>query len=197
MDRERDRVRHGAFQDLKRKPTKPMKKHIAFTIVAAFCIMLFSGCASGPTYKNSVGSLTPKPGKGLVLAYWTAGFVGAAAEFHVYANGQEVGHGLGRGAFLSYDANPGPLVLSTRGKLNVATALGTAITAVPTAGITLAGTAAAVSITNKNPDVMVAAGQTHFVRLGSGAFSMKFKEVPREKGEEEIANCHWVNAPKG
>lgn len=174
-----------------------MNSPAALTLIAAVCIAFLSGCASGPTYRNSTGSLIPKPGKGLVLAYWTAGFAGAAAEYHVYADGQEVGHGLGRGAFLSYDADPGPLVLSTRGKLNIATALGTAITAVPTAGITLLATTANVAITNKNPDVMVAAGQTHFLRLSSGAFSMKFKEIPREKGEKEMANCHWLNQPKG
>ena len=172
-----------------------MKLHTLLTSLCAIGALLITGCASsGPTDKNSTASLTPKPGKGVVLAYWTAGMAGAAQEVHVYANGQEVGHGLRRGAFLSYDADPGALVLSTRGKMNAATAIGTVILAAPTAGLSLAGAATHAAITHKNPDVTVAEGQMHFLRLSPGAWTMKFKEVPREKGEKEIANCHWVNA---
>lgn len=175
-----------------------MKHKTILTLLAAVCAMFLSACAtSGPTYKNSKASLTPKQGKGLVLAYWTAGISGAAQEFHVYANGKEVGTGLGRGAFLAYDADPGPLSLATRGKMNAATALGTAITAVPTAGLTLGAATAHVAFTNKNPDLTVNAGQTHFMRLSPGAFHMKFKEVPPEKGEKEMADLHWKNPPQG
>lgn len=173
-----------------------MKQHASLVILAALCAVLLPACAtSGPRYSEAMqaGTLAPKKGKGLVLTYWTPGFAGSAGEFHVYANDQNLGPSVRRGSFVSYDADPGPLMVAIRGKMNVGMALATAITAVPTAGITLAAAGAHVAHKHKNPDVIVNAGQTHFMRLSPGAFSMKLKEVPAEKGEKEIKNCHWRN----
>jgi len=132
-----------------------------------------------------------------VLAYRTAGFGGSAGEYHVYANGKEIGDGLRRGAFFAYDADAGPLTVANRSKLNAVSGVAAAVIAVPTAGISLAAVAADASITHKSPNVTEVAGETHYMRLTSGAFSIKFREVPKGKGEKGIANCHWKNPPQG
>lgn len=43
----------------------------------------------------------------------------------------------------------------------------------------------------KNLDARIVAGQPHFFRLSRGAFTINLREVPEEKREKEIANCHW------
>lgn len=166
-----------------------MKKHTILSLLAAISIMSLSACAtSGPTYRNSQASLTPKPGKGLVLAYWTPGMAGAAAQYNVFANDKEIAHGMSRGSFVSYDADAGPLMLSTRRKMNAASAIATAIIALPTAGLSVAALAIDSSIKHKSPDLNVVAGETYYMR-----FSGKMKTVPKERGEKEIEGCRWFN----
>jgi len=162
-------------------------------LIAALCAVVLSSCAGGPKYRDCAASLVPKPGKGLVIAYWTHGFVSGACTYHLYANEREVGHGFGRGSFIAFDAAPGPLTLATRGKLNAGSALGTAITALPTAGITLAGTIVDNSVKIKSRDVHVMAGETHFMRWNQEGFVSRFTEVARSMAERELTTCRWTN----
>ena len=171
------------------KPNMPMKKPTSLTLISAICAMFLSACAGGPTYRSSQASFVPKPGKGLVLAYWTPGFAGAAAQYNVYANDKEIAHGMSRGSFVAYDADPGSLVLATRRKMNATSAIATTIIALPTAGLSLAALAVDATVKHKNPDLTVVAGETYYMR-----FNGKMKPVPKERGEKEIAGCHLVPA---
>ena len=168
-----------------------MQKQTILVLLAAVCVMFLTACAGGPTYRSSQALLTPKPGKGLVLAYWTPGFAGAAATYNVYADDKEIAHGMGRGSFVSYDADPGPLLIATRNKINAATGIATAILALPTAGLSLAALAVDASVKRKSPNLNVVVGETYYMR-----FSGKMKQVPKERGEKDLASCHWMN-PQG
>ena len=164
-----------------------MKQHTITTLLAVTCVMLLSACAGGPTYRSQA-AYTPKPGKGLMLAYWTPGFAGAAAAYNVYGNDQELAHGMTRGSFFAYDAEPGPLSLRTRRKMNAASTIATAMIALPTAGLSVAALAVDASVKHKSPDLNVVAGETYYMR-----FNGKLKPVPKEKGEKEIAGCHLLS----
>ena len=172
-----------------------MKKQTILTVVTAFCALFLSACASGPMYRDAKATLKPQPKKALVLTYWDSGIVGATAHYSVSANDQVVANSLGRGAFASHDAAPGPLVISTKRKFDALAAAG-----IMSSGGTSLGLAGYDMLhTQKHPVVNVVAGKTYFMRVSNGFVTVKVAEVPAEKAEMQIALCRWVNphAPSG
>ena len=174
-----------------------MKPNVFLPLIAALGATFFSSCASGGgKYQDSSSSYAPKPGKGMVIAYWSHGFAGAAATMNIFANGKEIAHAMGRGQYVAYDADPGPLSLATRGQLNPVTAVAAVVIAAPTAGLSLAGAAVDASVKIKSKDLDVVAGETYFMRFGPSGMLQKFKPVTREKAEKEIATCRSAPPPK-
>jgi hypothetical protein len=148
--------------------------------IVLICACLFCSCASsGPTYQSVKSSLKPQAGKGLALIYYDAGIYGAAAKWHIYANDQLLTDRFSRGSFYSFQANPGDLRLSTTHNM----------TWVPVGVVDQAlGT-----IRKDQPTLRILPNQTYYITMGMGMWREKLFEVPKEKGEADIQDCHWIN----
>lgn len=76
-----------------------MKKSL-FAVVALLCAVMFAGCASGPTYSESKGSIPPLvPEMGRIVIYRTS-ILGAAIQPPVRINGDKVGTAKPKGFFV-------------------------------------------------------------------------------------------------
>ena len=66
-----------------------LSKQRTSLLVLSVLAVLMTGCASGPLYSDvkRAGKLQPKPGKGLVLAYFEPGMTGYALRCNLFANG--------------------------------------------------------------------------------------------------------------
>jgi len=157
------------------------RQHTILGLIAAACACFLSSCASNPnpTYASAKASLTPEPGKGLVLIYYKDGITGKAGRLKISANDQLLTDKFRRGSFYSYQAPPGPLALTTAVKP----------TYVP---IAIALQALAAIPIHYKP-FQVEANQTYYLPLKAGAFMPKLEPVSKEEGERDIQNCHWVN----
>ncbi len=175
-----------------------MKIPTHLSIAVVICGALLAGCASGPQYSDvkKSGAITPHNGKGMVLLYRTPGFVGAAYKPYVYANQGLLGQ-LPRGGFYSYEAAPGPLNLAFSSALGESTAKTKAGAALRGAlfgggiGAIIEGMGDSAAHRKNGLDISVLPNQTHYIVMGG-----RLKEVSKEEGEDDIADCAWLNPPK-
>lgn len=178
-----------------------MNLRIPLTIAVSLLSILLSNCAGGPDYASvkAAGSLTPRPGKGMVLIYRTAGFVSAAYKPYLYANGVQLPARLQRGGFYSMEAAPGPLQLAyskEKGESTAATKTNAVIQGIVFGGIVggvLAPHADVASRRKVGLQVQVLPGQTHYVTMGGAGGDLSVAD-PTE-AEEEITECRWLNPP--
>lgn len=181
-------------------------KNPLLLLTAMLCSLLAS-CASGPDYSSvkASGALSPHKGKGMVLIYRSSGFVSAAYKPVIYINNVEQSARLARGGFMSYEASPGPLHLAhskvagdstseTRTKAVVGNAVVGAIVLGPV-GAALGGSMAVSGDIDAHRkvglDIVVRPNETHYVVMGGAGGPLE--SVPKEEGEEDIVDCHWLN----
>jgi len=156
-----------------------MKKYFdlsMFTVVMAAVVTLLAGCAGTPVYYHDVeASLTPQPGKGLVIFYFKREMLTRNARCQVYVNGQGVQGELRRGLFCTYQADPGKLRITTTQS---------------------SGPAHAGDVAKKQPSLDVVAGQTYYVDMNLGFLggNEKLRVVSQERAVRELKDCKWVNA---
>ena len=175
-----------------------MKHRIYISILSVLCETLFSGCVSGPEYSDTMKStaLTPHDGKGMVIVYWTPGFVSAACRMPIYVNGVMIGK-LRRGGFYSFEAIPGQINVAyskVEGESTDKTKTESAIGGVLTSGII--GGILNASLDNEahrkvGVIVNVVANQTTYVRMDNAGPPLS--AVSKEQGDGEIGRCHWLN----
>jgi len=156
-----------------------MKSHICLSITAAFCASLLAGCASTtPVYHSAKASLTPQPGKGLVLIYFKPGFYESAMKWHIYANDQLLTDKFKRGAFFSHQAAPGELRLSTKQNATFVMVIPSAMIGQPH---------------KDQATIRVEPKQTYYMEMAPGTWRENIKQVSKGEGEEGIKDCHWMN----
>jgi hypothetical protein len=150
-------------------------------LIASICACLVSGCAGNgnQTYHSAMASLTPQPGRGLVLIYYKDGVGGHAARWRISANDQLLTDNFRRGCFYAYQAAPGTLVLATSVKP----------THIPVAIVMQA----AGAVPNHHKPIQVEANQTYWLPIKAGAFRERLEPVSKEEGERDIQDCHWLN----
>ena len=171
-------------------------KHIIATTFAVITAALLAGCASGPLYRDikTSGSLTPHKGNGMVLIYWKPSAAGSGyAGAYLFANNVRLPSRLPRGGFISYEAAPGPLKISLAAKTNEATATTQTVAA-------LSGGAMGLLADNNDRhryglDINLLPDQTYYLEMRAGFWHGLLDQVPKEKGEKDIQQCHWENAP--
>jgi len=143
--------------------------------IATLCACFFTACASRPVYHDVKASLTPQPGKGLVLVYFKSGFVGGAAKWHLYNGDQLLTDIMKRGAFYSYQANPGDLRFTTTQNVTYVNVLPSLLGLIP----------------RDQKPIHIDPNQTYYVNFHFG----DIKPVSNEEGEKDIQDCEWINHP--
>jgi hypothetical protein len=174
-----------------------MKRQIPLLILA---VALFTGCAAatGPVYRDvsKSGSLTGRPGTGMVLIYWPPDFFTGDSGYWLFANDVVLPSQLLKGGFYSYEAAPGPLDVAFSMSKGKSTAGGQALSILAPV---LTGGYPSYMLFHRRPrlDINVLPEQTHYVRLAkdSGHLPPVLIEVRKEEGEREIQECHWINSP--
>lgn len=157
-----------------------MKTQTSFALLAALCAILLSACAGGPEYSRNKNSaaLSPAKDKALVLIFWRGGMAGAATKWTVFANEKVLTDNMRRGAFYSYQANPGELRLATKMGWNWAS---------------LAGANLVAQIKKDQVAFQLAPNETYYMEMAFGTWREKIKQVSKEEGEKGIKDCHWIN----
>ena len=155
-----------------------MKKHFGlsmFAVVMGAVVTLLAGCASAPVYRDVEASLTPQPGKGLVIFYFPRHMLRSDAKCQINVNGERLPGSLKSGTFYTYQAEPGKLRTTTTQSF---------------------GPSRAGDVPKDQPSIDVQEGQTYYVdmRLGFLGGNEKLRVAPKDKAERELKDCRWVNA---
>ena len=152
-----------------------MKQQVYLSMLAAMAVTLLAGCASNPAYHDVKASLTPQPGKGLVIFYFQRHMLRNDAKCQINVNGERLPGSLNPGTFYAYQAEPGKLRITTMQSW---------------------GPSRAGDVPKDQPSIDVQPGQTYYVdlRLGLLGGNEKLRLVPQDKAEREINDCRWVNA---
>ena len=163
-----------------------MKASLLQTIFVACLGLTTVGCVTshGPLYESVQKSkdLAVADGKSLLLIYWHDPMGGVK----LYLNDQKIATiGPGENGFVSYQAEPGPLRISS---------------GVASGNITRDVFAYGVLVTasgQKKDRVMIdaVAGRPYYVRMQKGFWHEQMQLVSAEDAKKEIADCHWQNPP--
>lgn len=128
----------------------------------------------------------------MILVYWPPHFFTGSSGYFLFANNVLLPGQWHEGGFYSYEAAPGPLNLAFSNSQGKATATGEAVS------ILLGGAnylAYVGSHRRIGLDINILPEQTHYVQLAHIRGEFALKEVPKEEGERDIQECHWVNSP--
>jgi hypothetical protein len=158
-------------------------------LAAAALACVFAGCASGTVAKDA--TLRPQNGKAMVLVYRTPGMSGAGTKLYLYANQQLVG-GMGRGAFYSVEAAPGPMLLTFNyrpQKLTAAEWTGVALGS-GGAGLITQAILQPSTLKMRSPITLnLHPNEVQYVRIDG----FKLTPMSMDAGREEMKDCHWLN----
>jgi hypothetical protein len=154
-----------------------MKQQVYLSILGAMAATLLAGCASNPAYHDVKASLTPQPGKGLVIFYFQRHMLRNDAKCQINVNGERLPGSLKPGTFYTYQADPGKLQITTTQSF---------------------GPSRAGEVPKDQPSLDVLAGQTYYVdlRLGLLGGNEKLRLVSQDKAEREVKDCRWVGAAR-
>ena len=135
-----------------------------------------------------------KPGKSLVVVYYPKGLYGLLAGYHIRVSGNPQSPSIGRGEFATFDVAPGFVSVSSepdalvKGGMAVA---GTMLSSIagPGAGLVTTGS----TTESERLLFQTQTDETHYLKIGVGAFRESIKEVPESVASKHLRDCHWLD----
>jgi hypothetical protein len=163
-----------------------MKTRLLQFVTAILFGLTTTGCITshGPLFSAAKESqdLAIQEGKSLMLIYWQDVMGGVK----VYANDHLIAKiGPGKNGFISYQAEPGQLRMSS----------GVGSGNIPLDVFNYGALQAASGQKEDRSTFDVVDGRTYYVRLQQGFWHETMRLVSEEEAAKEIANCHWQNPP--
>ena len=176
--------------------------------LAAFSLVSCVGGVSGPMYPavKQSGAIQPKQGKGMVLFYFSPGFMGKYGRIPIYVDDKKLDKPMRRGGFYTYETAPETLSISSTPKsltknissgLQMGTLTGIATGPfAPVMAVLGAGAGLGAAINREEIKLPVNANQIYYMDISIGTWAPKITKTNKAEAEKVLQDCHWLNAPK-